>query len=95
LQKVIEKNALIAIYPPTARKSIRKVVNRSVDRKIEKLLSRLTDELLSTKAQPTLAKLEKKKAFDALRAVQRKQKRSNKLMEEFRASEDCGAVYSS
>ena len=34
----------------------------------------------------------KQKALDALRAVQKKQKRGKKLMEEFRASEDCGAV---
>lgn len=77
---------------PTARRSIRKAVNKSVDKKTKKLLSALTDELLSTKAQLTLAKLEKKKAFDALRAVQKKHKRGKKLMEEFRASEDCGAV---
>jgi hypothetical protein len=77
---------------PSARRSIRKAVNESADRKTKKLLSKLTDELLSTKAQLTLAKLEKKKALDALRAVQKKQKRGKKLMEEFRASEDCGAV---
>lgn len=77
---------------PNARRSIRKAVNTAGDRKTKKVLSRLTDELLSTKAQLTLAKLEKKKAFDALRAVQKKQKRGKKFMEEFRASEDCGAV---
>jgi hypothetical protein len=77
---------------PAARRSVRKAVSRSVDRNTKKLLSRLTDELLSTKAQLTLVKLEKKKAFDALRAVQKKQKRGKKLIEEFRASEDCGAV---
>ena len=77
---------------PAARRSVRKAVSRSVDRNTKKLLSRLTDELLSTKAQLTLAKLEKKRAFDALRAEQKKQKRGKKLMDEFRASEDCGAV---
>jgi len=77
---------------PTARRSVRKAVGRSVDRNTKKLLSRLTDELLSTKAQLTIAKLEKKKALDALRAVQKKQRRGKKLIEEFRASEDCGAV---
>ena len=77
---------------PKIRRSIRKAVNGSTDRRTRKLLSKLTGELLSTKAQLTLAKLEKKKALDALRAVQKKQKRGKKLMEEFRASEDCGAV---
>lgn len=77
---------------PAARRSVRKAVSRSVDSNTKKLLSRLIDELLSTKAQLTLAKFEKKKAFDALRAVQKKQKRGKKLIEEFRASEDCGAV---
>jgi hypothetical protein len=77
---------------PTARRSIRTVVNESVDGKTKKLLSRLTCELLSTKSHLTLAKLEEKRAFDALRAAQKKHKRSKKLMEEFRASEDRGAV---
>jgi hypothetical protein len=77
---------------PTARSSVRKAVNGSVDGKTKRLLSRLTDELLSTKAQLTLAKFEKKKALDALRAVQKKQKRGKKLIEEFRVSEDCGTV---
>jgi hypothetical protein len=54
---------------PSARRSIRKAVNESADKKTKKLLSKLTDELLSTKAQLTLAKLDKKKALDALRAV--------------------------
>ncbi|KAK4937385.1 hypothetical protein LTR28_009856 [Elasticomyces elasticus] len=77
---------------PTARRSIRKAVNRSVNKKTKKLLSKLTDELLSTKAQLALAKLEKKKAVEALRAAQKKHKRGKKLMEEFRASEGSGAV---
>jgi hypothetical protein len=77
---------------PSARRSIRKAVNESADRKTKKLLLKLTDELFNTKAQLTLAELEKKKALDALRAVQKKQKRGKKLMEEFRTSEDCGAV---
>jgi hypothetical protein len=50
---------------PSARRSIRKALNESADKKTKKLLSKLTDELLSTKAQLTLAKLEKKKALDA------------------------------
>jgi hypothetical protein len=77
---------------PSARRSIRKAVNESADRKTKKLLSKLTDKLLSTKAQLTLAKLEKKKALDALRAVQKKQKRGKKLIEEFRASKDYSTV---
>ena len=77
---------------PAVRRSVRKAISRSVDRNTKKLLSRLTDELLSTKAQLTLAKLEKKKAFDALRAVQKKQKRSKKLIEEFRASKDYSTI---
>jgi hypothetical protein len=71
---------------------MRTVVNGSVDGKTKKLLSRLTCELLSTKSHLTLAKLKEKRAFDTLRAVQKKHKPSKKLMEEFRASEDCGAV---
>jgi hypothetical protein len=77
---------------PTAKKSIRKVVSKVANRKTKKMLSKLTHELLSTKAQLTLAKLEKKKAVEALRATHKRQKRGKKLMEEFRASESSGAV---
>ena len=56
------------------------------------MLSNLTNELLSTKAQLTLAKLEKKKAVEALRVAQKKHKHSRKLIEEFRASKGSGAV---
>jgi 1-deoxy-D-xylulose 5-phosphate reductoisomerase len=77
---------------PTARRSIRTVFNESVDGKTKKLLSRLTCELLSTISHLTLAKLEEKRAFDALRVAQKKHKRSKKLMGEFRASEDRGVV---
>jgi len=77
---------------PTTKRSIRKAVSRSVNKKAKKLLSKLTDELLSTKTQLALAKLEKKKAVEALRATQRKHKRGKKLIDEFRASEGSGAI---
>ena len=65
----------------TAGRSIRKAVSKVANRKTKKLLSKLTDELLSTKAQLTIAKLEKKKAVEALRAAHKRQKRGKKLME--------------
>ena len=77
---------------PTAKRSIRKAVNRAVNKKTKKLLSKLTEELLSTKAQLTLAKIEKKKVVEALRAAQKSHKRGKKLIEEFRASEGSGAI---
>ncbi|KXL48709.1 hypothetical protein M433DRAFT_2806 [Acidomyces richmondensis BFW] len=77
---------------PTAKRSIRKAVNRAVNKKTKKLLSKLTEELLSTKAQLTLAKIEKKKVFEALRTAQKSHKRGKKLIEEFRASEGSGAI---
>ena len=65
---------------PTAKRSLRKAVNKAVDKKTKKLLSKLTDELLTTKAQLTLAKIEKKKATEALRAIKKSHKSSNKLI---------------
>jgi ribosomal protein L25 (general stress protein Ctc) len=55
-------------------------------------MTQLTKEVLSTRAELTLARIEKRRANEALHQENKRRKKGKKLMEEFRAQEGASAI---
>lgn len=68
------------------------MISRTVDRKSKKWMTRLTEEVLSTKAELTLARIENRRATEALHHEKKRRKKGNQLMEKFRAQEGASAT---
>jgi hypothetical protein len=61
------------------------MISRAVDKKTKKWMTQLTKEVLSTRAELTLARIEKRRATEALNQEKKRRKKGKKLIEEFRA----------
>jgi hypothetical protein len=77
---------------PSGMRKLRAIINKTVDRKTKKMIKRLSDDLQSSRAELVLERLANQKATEALRHEKKKRKRGRKLMEQFRAEEDSGAI---
>jgi hypothetical protein len=77
---------------PSFNRSLRKMISRAVDKKTKTWTTQLTEEVLSTRAELTLARIEKRRAIEALHQEKKRRKKGMKLMEEFRAQEGANAT---
>jgi hypothetical protein len=68
------------------------MISRAVDKKTKKWMTQLTEEVLSTRAELTLARIEERRASEALHQEKKRRKKGKKLMEEFRAQEGASAI---
>jgi ribosomal protein L25 (general stress protein Ctc) len=77
---------------PSVNRRLRKMISRAVDKKTKKWMTQLTEEVLSTGSELTLARIEKRRATEALHQEKKRRKKGKKLMEEFRAQEGASAI---
>jgi ribosomal protein L25 (general stress protein Ctc) len=82
----------ICFDSPSVNRRLRKMISRAVDKKTKKWMTQLTEEVLSTRAELTLARIEKRRATEALYQEKKRRKKGKKLMEEFRAQEGASAI---
>jgi hypothetical protein len=82
----------ICFDSPSVNRRLRKMTSRTADKKTKKWMTQLTEEVLSTKAKLTLARIEKRRAIGALHHEKKRRKKGMKLMEEFKAQEGTSAV---
>jgi len=82
----------ICFDSPSINRRLRKKISRTADKKTKKWMAQLTEEVLSTKAKLTLARIEKRRAIGALHHEKKRRKKGMKLMEEFKAQEGTSAV---
>ncbi|KAK4895214.1 hypothetical protein LTR49_028291 [Elasticomyces elasticus] len=68
------------------------MISRAVDKKTKKRMTQLTEEVLSTRAELTLARIERRRATEAVHQEKRRRKKGKKLMSEFRAQEGASAI---
>jgi hypothetical protein len=68
------------------------MISRAVDKKTKKWMTQLTEEVLSTRAELTLARIEKRWDNEALHQEKKRRKKGKKLMEEFKAQEGASAI---
>ncbi|KAK5110696.1 hypothetical protein LTR85_000739 [Meristemomyces frigidus] len=66
---------------------LRKMISSAVDKKTKVWMTQLTEEVLSTRAELTLASIDKREATEALHQEKKRGKRGKKLMGDFRALE--------
>jgi len=64
----------ICFDSPSVNRRLRKMVSRAVDKKTKKWMTQLTEEVLSTRAELTLARIEKRRATEALQQEKKRRK---------------------
>lgn len=82
----------ICFDSPSVKRRLRKMISRAVDKKTKKWMAQLTEEVLSTRAELMLARIEKRRSTEALHQEKKRKKKGKKLMEEFRAQEGASAI---
>jgi hypothetical protein len=61
----LSSSPFIYFASPSVKRRLRNIISRVVDKKTNKWMTQLTEEVLSTRADPTLAIIEKTKATEA------------------------------
>jgi hypothetical protein len=82
----------ICFDSPSVNRRLRKMISRAVDKNTKKWMTQLTEDVLNTRAELTLARIEERKATEALHQEKKRRKRGKKPLEEFRAREGTSAV---
>lgn len=71
----------ICFDSPSVNRRLRKMVSRAVDKKTKKWMTQLTEEVLSTRAELRLARIEVRRATEALHQEKKRKKKGKKVME--------------